>query len=222
MTPRQLLINNNEKMIPRDWKKALRTPHVYRVGKNMFRLQAQFVILLLFLLLVTVIFLRYYMSYSTELPSPKPHICNHYVYNETYPLTQPLRSRDEIIFDIAIVSDLDTNSKSIDKKNTWHSFMKKGTLTWKFSKNFITVKWNKDVLLETDLSMKGRGMELSELIVFDGKLLSFDDRTGTVFVINKNFTYPWLILMDGDGRNSKGKLNFSKRVFLNFAILKMF
>lgn len=33
------------------------------------------------------------------------------------------------------------------------------------------------------LAQGGRGMELSELVVFDGKLLSFDDRTGVVYQI---------------------------------------
>lgn len=47
-------------------------------------------------------------------------------------------------------------------------------------------------------------MELSELVVFNGKLLTFDDRTGLVYVIEKDNTYPWLLLMDGDGKTSKG------------------
>lgn len=48
--------------------------------------------------------------------------------------------------------------------------------------------------------MKGRGMELSELVVFDGRLLTFDDRTGMVFQIINDRAIPWLLLMDGDGR----------------------
>lgn len=43
-------------------------------------------------------------------------------------------------------------------------------------------------------------MELSELVVFDGKLLTFDDRTGIVFEIINEKIIPWLLLMDGDGR----------------------
>ncbi|KAL3272443.1 hypothetical protein HHI36_013923 [Cryptolaemus montrouzieri] len=47
-------------------------------------------------------------------------------------------------------------------------------------------------------------MELSELVVYDGKLLTFDDRTGLVFEITGNTVIPWVLLMDGDGKNSKG------------------
>lgn len=43
-------------------------------------------------------------------------------------------------------------------------------------------------------------MELSELIVFDGRLLTFDDRTGMVFEIVDDQAVPWLLLLDGNGR----------------------
>lgn len=46
-------------------------------------------------------------------------------------------------------------------------------------------------------------MELSELVVFNGKLLTFDDRTGMVFEIINEKAIPWLLLMDGDGRYDK-------------------
>ena len=47
-------------------------------------------------------------------------------------------------------------------------------------------------------------MELSELVVFNGKLLTFDDRTGIVFDLDKENVTPWVILQDGDGKSSKG------------------
>jgi soluble calcium-activated nucleotidase 1 len=58
--------------------------------------------------------------------------------------------------------------------------------------------------------ISGRGMELSELVVFNGKLLSFDDRTGFIYEItNDNQAIPWILLTDGDGKStSKGKINF--------------
>lgn len=49
-------------------------------------------------------------------------------------------------------------------------------------------------------------MELSELVVFDGKLLSFDDRTGLVYqIVDNNKAIPWILLTDGDGHISKGE-----------------
>jgi soluble calcium-activated nucleotidase 1 len=47
-------------------------------------------------------------------------------------------------------------------------------------------------------------MELSELIVFNGKLYSCDDRTGIVYQIDvdKARAVPWVVLADGDGSSS--------------------
>lgn len=42
-------------------------------------------------------------------------------------------------------------------------------------------------------------MELSELVTFNGHVLTFDDRTGLVFEIIGDKVVPWTILMDGDG-----------------------
>ena len=49
-------------------------------------------------------------------------------------------------------------------------------------------------------------MELSELVVFNGGLLAFDDRTGTIYHVDKaeKLAYPWVLLVDGHGRVSKG------------------
>lgn len=49
------------------------------------------------------------------------------------------------------------------------------------------------------------GMELSELVVFNGHLYSVDDRTGVVYRIEGNQAVPWVILPDGDGSVSKGQ-----------------
>lgn len=47
-------------------------------------------------------------------------------------------------------------------------------------------------------------MELSDLIVFNGKLLSFDDRTGIIYEIEQDKAYPWVLMTDGDGHLNKG------------------
>ena len=50
----------------------------------------------------------------------------------------------------------------------------------------------------------GRGMELSELLVFNGHLYTIDDRTGIVYQIeDKNKIFPWVVLSGGDGREIK-------------------
>lgn len=46
-------------------------------------------------------------------------------------------------------------------------------------------------------------MELSELVTFDGRLLTFEDRTGLVYEIVNNQVIPWVLLIDGDGKYAK-------------------
>lgn len=47
-------------------------------------------------------------------------------------------------------------------------------------------------------------MELSELVTFNGRILTFDDRTGIVFEINNDNVSPWVILTDGESISPKG------------------
>lgn len=126
------------------------------------------------------------------------------LYNDTYPLTPPHRTPDGLCYQIAIIADLDTDSRST-KDNTWFSYLKKGQLTLFHSGDRVVVEWDKeDTVLETHLAEKGRGMELSELIVFNGKLYSVDDRTGVVYRLEGSKAIPWVILTDGDGTVDKG------------------
>ena len=60
------------------------------------------------------------------------------------------------------------------------------------------------VSVKSGYSLSGRGMELSDLIVFDGNILTVDDRTGIVFKIVGKDIVPWNILSDGDGLSTKG------------------
>jgi len=51
---------------------------------------------------------------------------------------------------------------------------------------------------------RGRGMELSELSVFNAKVYAVDDRTGIVYEILDSKVVPWVILSDGNGKETKG------------------
>ena len=55
-------------------------------------------------------------------------------------------------------------------------------------------------------------MELSELVAFNGEILTVCDKTGIVFKVleHKNALAPYLILADGDGFQ---KLGFGKKTF---------
>ena len=125
-------------------------------------------------------------------------------YDKTYPLTRPEITAEGKRFRIGVIADLDENSKSSSKANTWTSHFKRGYLTL-HRNGQVSVEWDKDlVVLSSTLSQKGRGMELSELIVFNGKLYAVDDRTGVVFQIQDKHTIAWVILPDGDGTEAKG------------------
>ncbi|XP_043940924.1 soluble calcium-activated nucleotidase 1 [Protopterus annectens] len=125
-------------------------------------------------------------------------------YNDTYPLSPPQKTTEGVRYRIGVISDLDTDSKS-RKEHTWFSYMKKGYLTLSDSGDQVSVNWdNEQIVLESHLAEKGRGMELSELIVFNGKLYSVDDRTGVIYHIEGQKAVPWVILSDGDGTVEKG------------------
>ncbi len=99
-----------------------------------------------------------------------------------------------------------------DKKNTWRSYLKFGLLTWDSRKEVVKINWDpgEPVELTSSLSTGGRGMELSELVVFNGQLLSADDRTGVIYKLlqdehsGKWRPVPWVILSDGNGNETKG------------------
>ncbi|XP_049427281.1 soluble calcium-activated nucleotidase 1b isoform X1 [Epinephelus fuscoguttatus] len=125
-------------------------------------------------------------------------------YNDTYPLSPPEKTKHGIRYRIGVVADLDTASRS-SKDQTWFSYMKRGYLTVSDSADRLEVEWDAEtVTLESHLAEKGRGMELSELVTFNGQLYSVDDRTGVVYRIEGNQAVPWVILPDGDGSVSKG------------------
>ncbi|XP_038068417.1 soluble calcium-activated nucleotidase 1-like [Patiria miniata] len=126
-------------------------------------------------------------------------------YNKTYPITAPERTLIGVRYRIGLISDLDTDSKSDSQKNTWVGYYLKGYLSINSLHDQVSLQLDKDpTALKSQLSRGGRGMELSELVTFNGKLYAVDDRTGVIYEIVDNAVIPWTILSDGDGRNTKG------------------
>ena len=60
---------------------------------------------------------------------------------------------------------------------SWSSYLKTGVLV-AHGDETLTFRMEDTVLLTSHLSEKGRGAELSELIVFNGRLYTVDDRSG--------------------------------------------
>lgn len=126
-------------------------------------------------------------------------------YNSTYPLSPSQMTENGVRYKIAVVSDLDTASKLNDSTSRWISYLKIGYITFDTATKYVAVEWeDQPIVLQSALSQEGRGMELSELVVFNGKLYAIDDRTGVVYQISRNRTIPWVILTDGDGTVDKG------------------
>lgn len=114
-------------------------------------------------------------------------------------------------FRFATVTDLDQLSKVHDsKKPLFKSILLPGTLTHDTATNQYSIEFDPVRTLTSFHNEAGRGMELSELTIYDNRLLSFDDRTGTVYeILNKNsgkesFAVPRFVITEGSGDTDKG------------------
>ncbi|VDO92144.1 unnamed protein product, partial [Heligmosomoides polygyrus] len=125
-------------------------------------------------------------------------------YNRSQ-LCTPRTLKDGVVeYDLLVVTDLDHDSKVSDKK--WQGAAKRGVLKLAPDHKAVSVEWKagSDFALTTDISAGGRAMELSDLAVFDGRLLTADDRTGLIYEIRDNKAYPWIFVVDGPGNATKG------------------
>ena len=209
-----------------DWFRAIRKPPPYRVGSTRLSLKPYFVamvggIVILSLLLVTLMIpdnperaIKRFANYGLARYFTQP------VYNETYPLSAPVVTADGVIHRIALITDLDEASKLDPSKDKWTSYLVLGHLTLGQDHAKASVSFDKEpIALSSTLAQKGRGMELSELIIFDGKLFSCDDRTGMIYHISLSSVaasstggsttttakaLPWVFLSDGPGDEAKG------------------
>ena len=92
-----------------------------------------------------------------------------------------------------VIEDPDERSKLPDGKS-WGAHVRRGSLTLRgfgdgnsLSLTSAEVTWNnsKVELLKSNLAAGGRGMELSELVWFNGAMCTVDDRTGVVYKISE-------------------------------------
>lgn len=118
---------------------------------------------------------------------------------------------DQRTFHFAAVTDLDKLSVVRDsKKPLFRATLLPGILTRDDSTNRYVIKFEEPRTLVSQHNEAGRGMELSELTVYKNRLLSFDDRTGTVFEIlssadgKNSYVVPRFVITEGDGDTDKG------------------
>lgn len=186
-----------------DWMKAIRRPVPYRVGNARLHIKTRTVaygVLFMAAILTLVVYILPSQYIERRCLNRFPSLTEY-----KYPFTDPIQNESGTHYKIAIVADLDTDSKSPQDKNTWLSYLLYGTLTISRDQKYVGVIFDSEAkTLKSELSQGGRGMELSELVVFNGKLYTVDDRTGVVYEINGNRVFPWVLLTDGDGNSPKG------------------
>lgn len=207
----------NGAMYMRDWRKSMSAPSpTYRIGSATLRFHYHYAFMAFCFGTMILIFLYYkplsVSSYAVDNLTPAAVSSSPFgtrTLNHTYPLSNPLISPNGMVtFRIGLIADLDQMSAKPNTKNTWQSYYKKGHLSYNAAQQQITVYFDTDepIPLVHHYALKGRGMELSELVTFNGRLLTFDDRTGFVYELapESNRVIPWVVMMDGDGRSSKG------------------
>jgi len=189
----------------KDWRAAISTPLTYRIGNSTLHFRAHQV-LAYSVIGCSILFLFYIVLTGGDTRTSEYGIYNSddsaQCPNSTYP-GYKVTSRTGTKYRIAVIADLDTDSKIGDDK--WASFMLSGDLELSTDHSQVKIRWDQlETQLTSSTSAGGRGMELSELSVFNGRMLSLDDRTGIVYSILENRVVPWVILADGDGTSSKG------------------
>lgn len=112
-------------------------------------------------------------------------------------------------FKFAAVTDLDQLSRVPGEKPIFQSFLLSGVLSYNASGHSYSISFDRMRNLISGHNEAGRGMELSELTLYNNRLLSFDDRTGSVFEIlssspSESYVVPRFVITEGDGDTDKG------------------
>jgi len=108
------------------------------------------------------------------------------------------------------VTDLDQLSAVPGSKPKFKSILLPGTIHYDPESNKYNINFENTRTLYSSHNEAGRGMELSELVLYQNRLLSFDDRTGTVFEIlsqkngQESVVVPRLVITEGEGDTDKG------------------
>ncbi|TRY51278.1 Apyrase [Cryptosporidium tyzzeri] len=112
---------------------------------------------------------------------------------------------DKMPCSFRLVADLDMKSKPGNGEKNYKSLFQKGSIIQDKRGNY-RVDWGESLELKSGYNEYGRGMELSELISYNGMMLAGDDRTGIIFEIidDGKGVAPRYILSEGNGRTAKG------------------
>jgi soluble calcium-activated nucleotidase 1 len=188
----------------RDWRSAISAPLTYRIGSSTVHFRSH--LLLVSCTVTAAVLIIGYLALTGRQRSVASVLHHESASNLTYPPSAPVRLAGATKYRIAVVEDPDTASRA-GQEHRWESRLRRGSLTISDPPvRTATVEWEEggEVTLSSGLGAGGRGMELSELSVFHGKLVTVDDRTGVVYRVVGDAVVPWVILADGDGSRPKG------------------
>lgn len=110
-----------------------------------------------------------------------------------------------LYLELAFISDDDSDSVSSDGKS-FASKLSLATLDFDNNLHFFS-----DVNLETGLNYKGRGAEMSELILMNNNLHSFCDKTGIMYKIVYGKLVPVHIFTEGRNSDKPMKIEWATR-----------
>lgn len=117
---------------------------------------------------------------------------------------------DAATFHFSLIADLDSASRVEGAKMRFRSILKRGVLH-RLDGGGFGVSWPEggEQELFSGHNEAGRGMELSELVQYNGRLFAPDDRTGIVFEVGAAAgggvgVVPRAIAMEGSGVTDKG------------------
>lgn len=126
------------------WRQTSANSFIRR--KSRFRIQ--FIYLAAAILLVLIVYVSLPATkkgFSSAYVEPTPLLCSNPIsYNYTYPLTRPIvnTKSHQTIYRIAIIADLDTNSKRNKAQSSYSSYIKKGYLTVGSTQSTFEFKWD--------------------------------------------------------------------------------
>lgn len=103
---------------------------------------------------------------------------------------------------VGLVADMDKVSK-IDH-GAWMSVYKTLVIERTLDGKYRLQRMLEETPLVSRLGEGDRGMELSELLYFHGKLIALSDRTGVIYEIRQDKLVPLWIVPDGDGHSEVG------------------
>ncbi|CAB3400190.1 unnamed protein product [Caenorhabditis bovis] len=105
----------------------------------------------------------------------------------------------DILLPIALISDMDLKTKDT---NNWFSTIKYGALAFSQNRTSSFIHWLGAVNITSTININQRSMEMSDLKIFQNKLLSVDDKLGIIYWLRNGTAIPWVIASTGDGSKS--------------------